>query len=234
MRPRHHRDDAGDGHGPAAHVIAGWLRGARPGEVPDRLCGAAVGLLPVTGASVCLYSRGLPVRLGASGALAARLGDIQATLGDGPCAAAVGTRRAVLAEDLTRGPDAVRWPVFAQQATDAGVRAVYALPLGVATVCVGTLDLYRTEPGRLTPAELRTARVLADLTTAALTARGAWPGRAHVEIHQATGVVMAQLGIAASPALARLRAHAFAQDRTIVDLAHEVVRGRVRFDGERR
>ncbi|MER7975220.1 ANTAR domain-containing protein [Streptomyces sp. NPDC096080] len=51
-------------------------------------------------------------------------------------------------------------------------------------------------------------------------------------MHQATGVVMAQLGISAAPALARLRAHAFAEDRTIRDLAHEVVRGRIRFDGE--
>ncbi|MDT0474258.1 GAF domain-containing protein [Streptomyces sp. DSM 41014] len=236
MRPRHDHGEPGGGRDPAAEAIAGWLWGAAPAEVPERLCLAAVGLLPVTGASVSLYSRGLPVRLGASSRQAARLGDLQATLGDGPCHTAAATRGTVLADDLTRAPDAARWPVFAQQAVEAGVRAVFALPLGTAAVCVGTLDLHRAEPGRLDAAELRTARVLAQVTTAALTglARDGepWPGGTHVEIHQATGVVMAQLGISAAPALARLRAHAFAEDRTILDLAHEVMRGRVRFDGE--
>ncbi|SCD43741.1 ANTAR domain-containing protein [Streptomyces sp. SolWspMP-5a-2] len=236
VRPRHDRGDSGDGHDRAAEEIAGWLWGAGPDEVPDRLCRAATRLLPVTGVSVSLYARGVPVRLAASGAQAARLGDIQAALGDGPCHTAALTHRTVLADDLTRGPDAARWPVFAQQATDAGVRAAYVLPLGAAAVCVGTLDLHRDEPGPLGAADLRTARVLARVTTAALTVLvredAPWPGGRQAEIHQATGVVMAQLGISAAPALARLRAHAFAEDRTIRDLAHEVVRGRIRFDGE--
>lgn len=43
------------------------------------------------------------------------------------------------------------------------------------------------------------------------------------EIHQATGMVLAQLGISAENALARLRAHAFAEQRPLVDVARAVV-----------
>ena len=44
----------------------------------------------------------------------------------------------------------------------------------------------------------------------ALTDSGAWSSRAG--IHQATGMVIAQLGISPDDALAVLRAHAYAED----------------------
>ncbi|MEV5463642.1 GAF domain-containing protein, partial [Streptomyces cellulosae] len=121
----------------AVDTIVEGVRGAEPVELPGRLCQVAVELLPVTGASVSLRSEGMPVQLGASSVEAARLAHIQATLGDGPCQSALQDGAPVLACDLTTGPDAGRWPVFAQQATAAGVRAVYAVPLGNDAVCVG-------------------------------------------------------------------------------------------------
>ncbi|MGW6950206.1 PP2C family protein-serine/threonine phosphatase [Streptomyces xanthophaeus] len=48
--------------------------------------------------------------------MAGRLAEAQYTLGDGPCHTALTRRAPVLAGDLTRGLDADRWPVFAQQA----------------------------------------------------------------------------------------------------------------------
>jgi|GEM_PF-3083545 len=53
----------------------------------------------------------------------------------------------------------------------------------------------------------------------------AWTGRA--EVRQATGMVMAQLGVAADEAWIRLRAFAFAQGR---DVAREVIARRIRFN----
>ena len=227
----------------AVDVIAEGIRDARPGEIPFRLCRAAVQLLPVSGASVCLRSNGVPVRLGASSAEASHVAEIQATLGDGPCVRAAEVGVPVLASDLTAGRDARRWPVFAQQATAVGVQAVYSMPLGDEAVTVGTLDLYRDTPGRLSDQELRTARLVAGLMTVALMAlpreenggAGDEPwlsGLAadHDEVYQAIGMVMAQLGVEADEALARLRAHAFAQDRTILEVAHDVVVHRKRLD----
>jgi hypothetical protein len=49
-------------------------------------------------------------------------------------------------------------------------------------------------------------------------------------IHQATGMIAAQLDDTVANALARLRAAAFASGRPIYDIAQGVVERRVRFD----
>ncbi|MGW0420273.1 GAF and ANTAR domain-containing protein [Streptomyces sp. NPDC003015] len=228
----------------AAEVLAAGVRGAEPGEIPGKLCVAAVELLPVNGASVSLRSDGMPVQLSASDDRAARMSDIQATLGDGPCTSAGASGTTVYATDLMSERDAGRWPVFAQQATAAGIRAVYSMPLGNDTVCVGTLDLYRDVPGELTRREVRLAELVAGVMTVALTAlprdeedgpegdalwlSGLAP--AHQEVYQAIGVIMVQLGVDSDEALARLRAHSFAHNRTALEVAHDVVRHHERFD----
>ncbi|MEU6373658.1 GAF and ANTAR domain-containing protein [Streptomyces sp. NPDC046909] len=224
--------------------IAEGVRGAAPAEMPRRLCDVAVRLLPVTGASVSLRANGLPMQLSASGDRAARLSDIQATLGDGPCMYAARLGVPVLAADLARGPDARRWPVFAEAATAAGVRAVYSIPLGNDSVCVGTLDLYRDSPGELTDRELRIAQLVSGVLTVALMAlphgedngpTGDEPWLSGLatdydEVYQAIGMIMAQLGVGSDVALARLRAHAFAHSRTALEVARDVVAHRKRFD----
>jgi AmiR/NasT family two-component response regulator len=43
------------------------------------------------------------------------------------------------------------------------------------------------------------------------------------EVHQATGMILAQLNVPATEAFFRLRAHAFATGRTVQDVAHDVV-----------
>ncbi|MEU4653406.1 GAF and ANTAR domain-containing protein [Streptomyces sp. NPDC023723] len=223
-------------------MIAESVGDAPPDEVPARLCEVVVRLLPLSGASASLRSDGVPMRLCATGERAGRLAEIQATLGDGPCVHAARTGAPVLALDLTAAPDADRWPVFAQQAAAAGVRAVYALPLGSDAVCVGTLDLYRDSPGGLSGEELRTARLVAGVMTMAL---AALPHRAdderpdarswlnglatgHDQIHQAIGMIMAQLGVGSEEALARLRGDAFARSRTVHEAAEDVITHRQR------
>lgn len=237
--PAPHREDP-------AEVLAAALHGVPPEEVPRRLCAVAVELMPVAGASVSLRSEGLPVLVGASDDTAAGMAQMQATLGEGPCLSAAESAAPVYAGDLTAGPDRARWPVYAQQAAGLGMRAAYSLPLGDTAVCVGTLDLYGAAPGSLTGPDLRTARLLAGALTAALmslprggaeTGRsgGVWLGgltTEHSVIQQAIGMIMAQLGIAADEALARLRAHAFACGRTAPEMAHDVIGHRTRFDGE--
>ncbi|MFG2680385.1 GAF and ANTAR domain-containing protein [Streptomyces sp. NPDC048392] len=222
----------------AVEAITAQVRGAPPGEVPGLLCATAVRLLPVTGASASLRVEGVPVRLCASGDRASYLAEIQATLGDGPGVSAAESGAPVLARDLTSGADVGRWPVFAQQATAVGVRAVYALPLGSDAACLGTLDLYRDVPGGLTGPQLRTARIVADVITLALMAlpygEEAWLDELagdHDEVHRAVGMIMAQLHTDADEALVRLRADAFARDRTVHDAARDVLGHRRRFGG---
>ncbi|MFE6175178.1 GAF and ANTAR domain-containing protein [Streptomyces sp. NPDC056464] len=245
MRPRDdHPGGPGRERAASADALGEIVRGAGPGEIPVRLCEVAVELLPVSGASVSLHSAGLPVQLGASSARAAYITEVQATLGDGPCRSAAESGTPVLARDLTGGQDVLRWPVFAQEATAAGVRASYSVPLGNETVCVGTLDLYRDSPGDLTDRDLRTARLVAGLMTAALiqlphSDEEGRPGSEewlnglaadHDQVYQATGMLMAQLGIGTDEALARLRAYSYAHGRTALDVSGDVVGHRLRFD----
>jgi AmiR/NasT family two-component response regulator len=49
-------------------------------------------------------------------------------------------------------------------------------------------------------------------------------------VHQATGMIAAQLNVGVAEALVRLRANAFATDRPIDQVATEVVTGRRRFE----
>ena len=49
------------------------------------------------------------------------------------------------------------------------------------------------------------------------------------EVHQATGMVSVQLGVSLAEALVRLRAHAWAEDRLLADVAADVVARRLRF-----
>ena len=57
-----------------------------------------------------------------------------------------------------------------------------------------------------------------------------WSSRA--EIHQATGMVLVQLGVSAADAFARLRAHAFAEQRLLGDVARDVVARRLVFTND--
>jgi AmiR/NasT family two-component response regulator len=49
------------------------------------------------------------------------------------------------------------------------------------------------------------------------------------EVHQATGMISVQLGVGLEEAFVRLRAHAFASNAGLGDVAAEVVDRRLRF-----
>jgi hypothetical protein len=178
--------------------------------------------------------------LHASDALAADLAELVLTLGEGPgVEARVGGP--VLVPDLASDH---RWPAFAAAAVLDGTRAAYALPLQVGGIRLGVIDLYRREPGRLDQTQVDDALILADMVCALLidSANDGYPGpdghgpeRArlqHPEVHQATGMMIVQLGVSAAVALVRLRAYAYAHNRRLRDVARDVVARQLRFDPE--
>jgi hypothetical protein len=107
------------------------------------------------------------------------------------------------------------------------------------------LDLYRVRPGGLTVAGcadlLRAVDIVALLVIDRLTVPAEAAGRedadgwpkagsgTHYEVHQATGMVLAQLGVDPVVALSRMRAYAFAEQRLLVEIARDVVARRLRF-----
>ena len=116
--------------------------------------------------------------------------------------------------------------------------ALFAVPLQWGTINLGVLDLYRKAPGSLSQAQLRDAISAADIATLMFLGVRTDPGdeawldetvHSRAEIHQATGMVLAQLGVSAQDALARLRAYAFVEQRLLSDVARDVVTRRLRF-----
>ena len=55
------------------------------------------------------------------------------------------------------------------------------------------------------------------------------PTAHQAQVHQATGMILVQLGVGAEAAFARLRAYAYAHDRRLGDVARDVVERRLRF-----
>ncbi len=53
------------------------------------------------------------------------------------------------------------------------------------------------------------------------------------EIHQATGIISVQLGVAVGSAMAVLRAHAYAERRALREVARDVVARDLRFGPDR-
>ena len=131
--------------------------------VADRLCTACVGLLDVDGASISLTLDGTNRRtLGSSGDLSRRLDSLQFTFGEGPCLDAVRDGSPVLVADLDL-PAETRWPAFTRAVLQAGIVAVFALPVGLTSQRVGALDLYRSRAGGLSEQDLTGGLLAAEL-----------------------------------------------------------------------
>ncbi|MFJ9816855.1 GAF and ANTAR domain-containing protein [Streptomyces sp. NPDC101151] len=232
-------------------LVAAARAAGDPRRIPDALCEEGVRLLPVTGASVSISGgRGVQMTWCATDRVAARLAELQYTVGDGPGQTALDRGAPVLAADLAGRRDACRWPIFAHEAVGLGVSAVFSLPLGVSDAVIGTLDLYCDRVGGLSEPDLRIALWVRDAVTCALldlrstcagTEEGAvdevasWVGASgagHTEVHRAVGMVMVQLDADPEQALDRMRARAFAEGRTISQIARKVLARRLRFRPE--
>jgi hypothetical protein len=205
----------------------------------EALCLRAVQEAGVDGAGVSMLSRdGTPDPVFATDVLSALVEDLQFTLGVGPCFDAVATQAPVLVGDLTNPDQEVADGPFRDEAASAGIRAVFAVPVGVAGRVLGTLDLYRGSPGPLSSSQLRRTLATADAIGGALLDGGALPPNAleHVRhraaVHQAAGMVMMQMDVSIEEALLVLRATAYAEGTSINELAAALVDGRRRFARE--
>lgn len=208
----------------------------------ENVCAVAIAMAGVDSAAVTVVLSATPREtIYASDPVAAELEEVTLTLGEGPGVDAFAGGHALVA-DVTASHCLARWPMFAPAAARAGIRAVFALPLQVGAIRVGVMGLYRARPGDLDREQLADAFVLADTACAMLldSAESDQPrpdrrlpepaGQQHAEVHQATGMIIVQLGVTAAVALLRLRAYAYAHDQRLRDVAADVVARRLRFD----
>ena len=135
-------------------------------RILDHLVERIVEVLPVSAAGVTLIAPGkAPRYIAASNAIALRFERLQADLGQGPCVLAYETGQPVIVADL-RTDD--RFSEFATAGADAGMVAVFALPLRHGDEQLGALDLYRDAAGPLDQHDMSAAQTLADVTAAYL------------------------------------------------------------------
>ena len=209
-----------------------------------RICQVCVDVTGVTGAGIMLMAgdvaRG---SICTTDTVSALIEQLQYDLGEGPCVDAYHQDRPVFEPDLAH-PQAPRWLAFTGPVVDAGARAVFGFPLQVGAVRLGALNLYNDLPGDLTGDQCMDALVMADVAAQAvlLLQADAPLDSVAVEletsanfqyvVHQASGMVAAQLDVTVSRALIRLRAHAFGNDRSLTDVARDVVDRRLRFDAD--
>jgi hypothetical protein len=222
-------------------ILAQFDAGAKDGPGPARLCEVCAEVAVMTGAGIMLMSddvaRGL---ICSSDEVSAVIGDLQFTLGEGPCVDAYNEDQPVVEPDLADA-GVRRWVAFTPRALDAGVRAVFGFPLRVGASRIGALNLYRDNAGPLTEEQYADTVVMASVAARAVLGMqaGARPGRLgsalesdadfRLVVHQASGMVSAQLEVSAGEALVRLRAYAFANDLPLDAVARDVVGRRLRF-----
>lgn len=198
-------------------------------------------VLPVQHAAIAIHVSGSGLEvLCASDDVAERLEWAQITLGEGPGVEAVASGGPVVAADLT-APNG-RWPNFAGEAAAAGIGALYAVPLEIGAIRVGVLNLYRDAPAALNTKDFADVITVAELITSVLLTVGStgritealdpwWDQPLSTrEVHQATGMIVAQLGVTAQEAYVRMQGYAYSRGRMLSDVAHAVVQRRLRFD----
>jgi hypothetical protein len=210
----------------------------------ERYSGPFLRAFPVTGASISTLGDVLGNEIvSATSREAQRLDELQLDLGEGPCWDALRLGKPVLEPDLA-SDGARRWPSFAPAAGSVAAASIFAFPVAVGSLRLGAVDLFATTRLELTPAQSRQATAMAKvvgrhLLQYAVEHSGAPEesagGYSRRVVHQATGVVLAQLDMTAEEAALVLQGHAFATGRPVPEVAADVVAGRLGFrtvDGE--
>lgn len=205
----------------------------------EDLCGPFVEAISVSGAAISTLGSPLGSQIVcATSRTAARIDEIQIDLGEGPCWDALRTRRPVLEPDLQRGGD--QWPGVREAFRSVDIGALYAFPLYVGDLSVGSVDLYSEEARGLSRGDVSDVEVLAAVVSRHLlrnalddldSVEEGVPDGPHSrrEVHQATGMVAAQLSIGVDDALLVLRGRAFSSGRSVSEVAADVVARRLTF-----
>ncbi|MFE1644293.1 GAF domain-containing protein [Microbacterium sp. P01] len=197
------------------------------------LSGAFCRAVAVSGAVISTL--GLPLgseTVCASDRVAARVDEIQIDLGEGPCWDSLRTRRSVLERDLRNGGE--NWPAAREAFRGLGIRGIFAFPLFVGNLNVGTVGLYTDEPRRLTTENVRDVRVLAAVVSRHLLwcalrrvddVEDGWDDGPYSRgnIHRAAGMLASQLHVRVDEGLSVLCGRAHSTGRPVCEVAEEVI-----------
>jgi len=208
------------------------------------VCAACVSLTGMTGAWVTrgdAAADGEATLAHATDPGAERLADLQFLLGEGPAVDATRHGNPVAVTDLSTAEGRRTWPMFAAAALEAGTRSTLVVPMRVGVANIGLFGLYSRTPTVLVTSQRAEVDAFAEVTLGLVLDDipqtppdlYQWLSDSRAldrpEVHQASGIVSVQLGIDVTESLVRLRAHAYAQARPLLEIAREIVTHRLRF-----
>jgi transcriptional regulator with GAF, ATPase, and Fis domain len=154
----------------------------------------------------------------------------------GPCMDCYRTGHIIVAPDLATDAN---WPQFATESIAAGYPSVCAVPLRLRSVVLGCLNLFMSDAGPLSDADVHLAQSLADVASIAIVqdqaARDAMAreGRlqhaldSRIAIEQAKGKLSEYAGLDMDAAFGRLRTFARNNNRGLTEVAELVVSGAI-------
>ena len=202
------------------------------------LTDSCVDVLDVGAAGLMLAAPDGDLRVMASSSEAVRVLELfELQSQEGPCLDCYRTGRPVVNQDLAMVNG--RWPRFAAEALAAGFHSVHALPLRLRGAVIGGLNLFHLEPGEMRPADVAAAQAMADVATIAILQHRATLEaqvineqlnhalNSRVVIEQAKGMVAERVGLNMEQAFSTLRNHARNHNLRLVDVARDVIDGRL-------
>lgn len=193
-----------------------------------------VDALPIHGAAVSTLGALLGTEtMSATDETAAKLDELQFDLGEGPCWDAMSAAAPVLEPDIRQRPVRI-WPAFSDAVRSQDVGAIFAFPMLVGPLRLGAVDLYCSTPQQFSAVDTERSEALASAVSRLVLRRALThleqpepldPGSPFFRrtLHQATGMVIAQLNIPPDDARLVIQAHAFATGRSVQEVAEDVL-----------
>jgi hypothetical protein len=183
--------------------------------------------VPFAAAALCGVEQ-VPLAVAASDTTARAAQELERVLDEGPGLAAVTEGTPVTA---TGSAMFDRWTRYGPAVAELGVRAVIAVPLRLSATCFGALCAYDRAPA-IEAGVAAGAVVMAEAMALSML-DGGLPGPPgddgfQPRIHQAAGILSAYHDCSMADAEAMLRAHAFAENRPVADVASDVIGSRTR------
>ncbi len=207
-------------------------------ELLTSLSDRCVEVLDVQAAGVMLVSPGGQLRVIASSSAVMRSLELfEEQSEEGPCQDCYLTGLPVLNTKLAAVGD--RWPHFAPLALAAGFRSAHALPMHLRHQTIGALNLFRTDEGELEEEEVALAQGFADIATLAVVQHRAAADVSvlndrlsvalnnRIAIEQAKGVIAERTGLEMDQTFTRLRNYANVREIRLVDVARDIVDGKL-------
>lgn len=219
-----------------AHLDAAG-RAERP-LLPSRLATACTAVLPVDGAGICLFnSTGIPIPIGASDHHVQTAERLQFTAGQGPCLDAHSLGCTVIA---TESLIAQEWPMYYHSlVTRTRLRAVTAVPLTGGLTGTGAVEFYFQRSHGVADLNMIDANRVVATISELLIHHTATPGpdnaswaqnptaTARCAVFIAMGLLTIALHVSDHDALTLLRARAYATDRSVDDIAADLLHHRI-------